>query len=183
MTARFGKATHWLSAKSKRNVHSLGSFLTQYRFQRSTHCMFFVVWMLLSNLPALAVLGGDVSSLRDDQVHMNASLRSTPMPAYTIHELRTPAGMVVREFASTTGRIFAVLWKGASPPDLRQLLGAHFEDFQQAAGAQKGRGPRGVLFIQQNGLIVQIGGHMRSYAGRAYLLDQVPPGVHADDLR
>ena len=145
--------------------------------------MGFVAWVLLLNLPALAVLGGDVSSLRDDQVHMNASLRSTPMPAYTIHELRTPGGMVVREFASSTGRIFAVSWKGTSPPNLRQLLGSHFEDFQQAAGAQKARGPRGVLFIQQNGLVVQMGGHMRSYAGRAYLPDQLPTGIRVSDLR
>src|SRR5215471_20740832 len=141
-----------------------------------------VAWVLLLNLPAFAVLGGDASSLRDDQVHMNASLRSTQMPAYTIHELRTPAGMVVREFASSSGRIFAVSWNGPSPPDLRQLLGSHFEDFRKGAEAQRDRGPRGVFFVQHNGLTVQIGGHMRSYVGRAYLPDQVPPGVRADDL-
>ena len=145
--------------------------------------MVFVAWVLLSNLPALAVLGEDASSLRDDQVHMNASLRSVQMPAYKVHELRTPAGMVVREFASSSGRIFAVSWQGPAPPDLRQLLGSHFEDFQQAAEAQKGRGPRGVLFVQQNGLVVQVGGHMRSYTGRAYLPDEMPSGVRVDDLR
>lgn len=100
-----------------------------------------------------------------------------------IHELRTPTGAIIREFASPDGRIFAVSWKAPSPPNLRQLLGSHFEDFQQAAEAQKGRGPRGMLFVQQNGLVVQIGGHMRSYAGRAYLPDQVPLGVHANDLK
>jgi Protein of unknown function (DUF2844) len=114
---------------------------------------------------------------------MNSSLSSTQLPEYTIHELRTPAGIVVREFASSGGRIFAVSWTGPSPPDLRQLLGSHFEDFQQAAEALKGRGPRGVLFVQHNGLTVQMSGHMRSYAGRAYLPDQVPRGVRADDLR
>jgi|SRR5215472_1643652 len=142
-----------------------------------------VAWVLLLNLPAFAVLGGDASSLRDDQVHMNASLRSTQMPAYTIHELRTPAGTIVREFAASGGRIFAVSWNGPAAPDLRQLLGPHFEDFQQAAAAQKTRGPRGVLFIQQNGVVVQMGGHMRSYAGRAYLPDQLPTGMRVDDLR
>jgi hypothetical protein len=142
-----------------------------------------VTSLVLFSVSSFAVLGGDASSLRDDQAHMNASLRSTQMPGYTIHELRTPSGMVIRQFASTGGRIFAVSWKGPSPPDLRQLLGSHFEDFQRGAEAQRGRGPRGVLFVQQNGLTVQMGGHMRSYVGRAYLSDQVPPGVHADDLR
>lgn len=145
--------------------------------------MTFVVWVFLFKVPAFAVLGGDVSSLQDDQVHMNASLHSTQMASYMIHELRTPTGAIIREFASPDGRIFAVSWKAPSPPNLRQLLGSHFEDFQQAAEAQKGRGPRGMLFVQQNGLVVQIGGHMRSYAGRAYLPDQVPLGVHTNDLK
>lgn len=153
------------------------------QFHRLALCAALVACVSLSGAQAFAALGGDVSSVQADQLHMNASLRSTQMPGYTIHELRTPAGTVVREFASTNGRIFAVSWKGPSPPDLRQLLGPHFEDFQQAAEAQGTRRTRGPLSIEQNGLIVQIGGHMRSYTGRAYLPDQMPPGVRVDDLR
>lgn len=114
---------------------------------------------------------------------MNASLHSEQMPTYMMHELRTPAGIVIREFASSSGRIFAVSWKGPSPPDLLELLGSHFDDFRQAAEAQRAHRTRGPLSIEQNGLIVQIGGHMRSYTGHAYLPDQVPPGVRVDDLR
>lgn len=151
------------------------------RFQRLTAT--FVASLSLFSIRAFAALGGDISSLQADQAHMNASLRSTQMPAYMIHELRSPTGVVVREFASSSGQIFAVSWNGPFPPDLRQLLGSHFEDFRQAAEAQAGRRTRGPLFVEQNGLVVQIGGHMRSYAGHAYLADQIPPGVHADDLR
>jgi Protein of unknown function (DUF2844) len=132
---------------------------------------------------AFAALGGDLSSVQADQVHMNASLRTSQMPAYTMHELRTPAGIVVHEFASSSGRVFAVSWKGPSPPDLRQLLGSHFADFQQSAEAQRAHGSHGPLFIEHNGLVVQVGGHMRSYTGRAYLPDQMPPEVRVDDLR
>jgi Protein of unknown function (DUF2844) len=139
--------------------------------------------VFLLTVQAFAALGGDVSSVQADQVHINASLRSMQMPAYTIHELRSPGGMLVREFASTGGRVFAVSWKGPSPPDLRQLLGSHFEDFQQAMEAQGARRTHGPLSIEQKGLVVQLGGHMRSYAGHAYLSDQVPMGVRADDLR
>lgn len=153
------------------------------QFQRLTLCATFVASVSLFSVQAFAALGGDVSSVQADRVHMNSSLRSTQLPEYTIHELRTPGGMVVREFASTSGRIFAVSWKGPSPPDLRQLLGSHFEKFQQAAEAQGARTTHGPLSIEQNGLVVQLGGHMRSYAGLAYLSDQVPTGVHADDLR
>ena len=137
---------------------------------------------LFISVQAFAALGGDVSSVQADQVHMNASLRTMQRSGYVKHELHSLGGMIVREFASTDGRIFAVSWNGPSPPDLRQLLGSHFDDFQQAAEAQKGRGPHGPLFIQQNGLVVQTGGHMRSYAGHAYLTDQVPAGVRVEDL-
>ena len=153
------------------------------QFQRLTLCATFLASLSVFSLRAFAALGGDVSSVQADQVHMNASWHSRPTPAYMIHELRTPAGMLVREFAAPSGRIFAVSWKGQSPPDLRQLLGSHFEDFEQAAEAQGTRRTHGPLAIARNGLVVELGGHMRSYAGHAYLPDEVPPGVHVDDLR
>lgn len=153
------------------------------QFQRLILCATFVASVSLFSVLAFAALGGDVSSVQADQIHMNASLRSTQMPAYMIHELRTPAGMLVREFAAPSGRIFAVSWKGQSPPDLRQLLGSHFEDFQQAAESQGARRTHGPVSIERNGLVVQLGGHMRSYAGHAYLPDEVPAGVRVDDLR
>jgi len=137
----------------------------------------------LASLPSFAALGEDVSSVEADQAHINASLRVSQSSAYTVHELRAPAGVVVREFASPAGRIFAVSWKGPSLPDLRQLLGSHFEDFQQAAQSQNAQGRHGPLFVRQNGLIVEMGGHMRDHTGRAYLPDQLPAGVHAEDLR
>ena len=139
--------------------------------------------MFLLTVQAFAALGSDVSSVQADQVHINASRRSMQMPGYVIHELRTPVGMIIREFASSSGRIFAVSWQGPSPPDLRQLLGSHFKDFQQAVEAQGARRTHGPFSSEQNGLVVQLGGHMRSYAGHAYLSDQVPMGVRADDLR
>ena len=137
---------------------------------------------ILSARRSFAALGDDVSSVQADRAHINASLRTTPMSAYVLHELRSPSGAVVREFASASGRIFAVAWQGASQPDLRQLLGSHFEDFQQAVQAQNRRAVGGTLHVQQNGLVVEMGGHMRSIRGRAYLSDQLPAGVRAEDI-
>lgn len=136
----------------------------------------------LSSLPSFAALGGDVSSVRNDQAHINASLRTTQMSAYSLHELRATSGTVVREFASPSGRVFAVSWQGPSHPDLRQLLGPFFENFRQALKAQNRRPVGGPVFVQQDGLVVEIAGHMRSIRGRAYLLDQLPAGVRTEDL-
>ncbi len=111
---------------------------------------------------------------------MQASLRVTQTSAYTLHELQTPAGVAVREYVSPVGKVFAVVWHGPSRPDLKQLLGSHFEAFRQALQA---RGPgHGPVLVQLPGLVVQLGGHMRDFVGRAYLPDDIPAGVHTEEI-
>jgi uncharacterized protein DUF2844 len=139
--------------------------------------------VLLCTLPSLAALGGDVSSVQDDQLHINAARRITQANGYSIHELRSPAGVVVREFASPAGKVFAVAWQTSAFPDLKQLLGAHFEEFQQTVQAQNLRGGHAPLIIHQPDLVVEMGGHMRAFVGRAYLPDEMPAGVRVEDLR
>lgn len=140
--------------------------------------------MLAYLAPSFAVLGGDVSSVQVDQAHIKASLHVTQAQNYTIHELRSPSGTVVREYASPGGKVFAVAWQSPTLPDLKQLLGAHFEEFQQAAAhAQVPRAGRGPLIIQHPGLVVELGGRMRAFVGRAYLPDQLPSDVHVEEIR
>ncbi len=118
-----------------------------------------------------------------DRVHINASLRVTQKKNYSVHELRSSAGAVVREFVSPSGRVFAVAWHGPVLPDMKELLGSHFEEFQQAAQAQNRRGGHGPLIIQHPRLVVELGGHMRSFAGRAYLPDETPSDVPHEEIR
>lgn len=133
-------------------------------------------------LPAFAALGGDVASVQADQAHSNASLHVSQSNGYTVHELRSPTGAVVREFAAPSGKVFAVAWQSPALPDLRQLLGAYFVEFQKAA-AESRRPGHAPLFVQESGLVVQLGGHMRSFIGRAYLQDQLPSGVRLEEIR
>jgi len=142
------------------------------------------VAMLTISLPAFAGLGEDVSSVQADQAHMQGSLRTTQTQAYTLHEIQAPSGIVVREFVSPTGKVFGVAWQGPWPPDMRQILAGYFGQYQQAAQAQvnshAGRKP---LVIDQPGLVVQSGGHMRSFTGRAYIPEMLPQGVSAEAIR
>lgn len=89
----------------------------------------------------------------------------------------------MREFASPTGHIFAVTWQGAAFPDLKQLLGSHFEEFQQAVASQNRGGGHAPLIVHLPGLVVEMGGHMRAFTGRAYLPDKLPSGVRDEDIR
>jgi hypothetical protein len=140
------------------------------------------VLTIAAPIPALAVLGGDVSSVQADQSQMKAVLRIQTGQSYTVHELHGQSGMVVKEFISPAGKVFAVSWGGPFVPDLRQLLGTHFEQFSQAAQARVRRPGRAPLNIQQDGLVVQSGGHMRAFFGKAYLTDMLPAGVDAKTI-
>jgi len=132
-------------------------------------------------LPTFAALGGDVSSIREDQAHANASLKITQAGLYAVHELKSSSGTIVREFVSSSGKVFAVAWRGPWAPELPQLLGTHFAEFEQALQSRSvGRGP---VSIHLPDLVVELGGHMRSFMGRAYLPDEIPAGVRAEELR
>ena len=135
--------------------------------------------------PASAALGGDEATVRGDQARMKGTLRSTPTKAYTVHEIKTQTGNVVKEYVSPTGKIFAIVWQGPFLPDLRQLLGSYFEQFSQSAQKLKSKHPRvrGPLTIQEPGLVVQTGGHMRAYFGRAYVPELVPQGVTIEEIQ
>ena len=105
---------------------------------------------------------------------------STPAP-YTVHEMLTPSGTVVREYAAATGKIFAVTWSGPNVPDLRQLLGASFD----AYAAPEAAGPRAHSHraVTRGDLVVQSSGRMRAFSGKAYLASLVPTGVTIDALQ
>lgn len=136
--------------------------------------------LMLSTLPASAVLGGNANSIASDQAHLQASTRITPGQRYSIHEMRTPAGTTIREFASPDGTVFAVSWQGFAP-DLQQLLGDYFSQYVREAGAsgQRGRG----VHVETDDLVVETGGHMRFVVGRAYLKSKLPSGVDEHDIR
>ncbi len=138
--------------------------------------------MLAHPFVARAELGGDATSVQNDQARMRASVRSVQQAtAYTRQEIQTPSGTVIREYVSPAGKVFAVSWEGPFLPDLQQLLGSYFDQFSQAVQA---RGPRrrGPVLINQPGLVVESGGHMRAFVGRAYVPGMLPEGVRAEDI-
>ena len=80
-----------------------------------------------------------------------------------------------------TGQVFAVAWHGPFMPDLKQVLGAHFDTFVETAGTQ--RHSRGNVLVSKPEVVIHSGGHMRAFSGLAYLPGQVPQGVRLEDIR
>jgi Protein of unknown function (DUF2844) len=131
---------------------------------------------------AWAALGGSESSVQADRTQMKAALRvAGANNNYTVHEIKTPAGTMVREYLSPEGTVFAVAWKGPVIPDLRQVLGQYFEPY--ANGKRLKHSGHGHLTIQQPGLVVHSRGHMRAFSGQAYIPDMLPPGVTVEEIQ
>jgi hypothetical protein len=140
--------------------------------------------IISSALPAWAALGGDAASVEADQIHLQGSRHITTAESYNVHEIQAATGTMVREYVSSQGKVFGVAWQGSWPPDMRQLLGSYFDRYVQAVKIQtSSRMGRRPLSIELPGFVVQVGGHGRFFAGRAYIPDQLPASVSAEAIR
>jgi hypothetical protein len=132
---------------------------------------------------ANAGLGGDAASVLADGAELHGVVNSLARQQYDIHEISTETGMQVREYLNANGVVFAVSWSGPVLPDLQQLLGTHFGEYATALAALNHPGQHRSVRVVSSGLIVESGGHLRAYAGRAYLPALIPAGLSAAELR
>ena len=143
-----------------------------------------VAAIFLVALPAWASLGGDRASIDADQLHLQGTRTTKAVESYTVHEIQAANGIVVREYVSPEGKVFAITWNGPWMPDLRQLLAGYFEQYRTALQSRSGpRMARRPVAIEQPGLVVQVGGHIRAFSGRAYVPDMLPSGVRAEEIQ
>ena len=143
-----------------------------------------IALMLALPFSLLASLGRDATSIQEDVAKMQGTLRTSSGNSYTLHEIQTPTGVAVKEYASPVGKVFAVTWKGPYHPDLRQLLGPYYDEYVQAVRTQRTqRSGHGPILIEHAGLVVEVSGHLRSFVGRAFVPQQLPAGMHVEDIR
>jgi hypothetical protein len=132
---------------------------------------------------ARAGLGGDAGSVLADGSEMHGVVSSTILQEYSIQEITADTGMRVREYLNRGGVVFAVSWTGPALPDLRRLLGTHYAEYMTALAALSRPGLHRSLRTTSSELVVESGGHLRAYAGRAYLRALIPAGMALADLR
>ncbi|MHB8721765.1 MAG: DUF2844 domain-containing protein [Steroidobacteraceae bacterium] len=138
---------------------------------------------LLCAAPARAGLEGDAAQVLADGTAMQGVVQSTPGRLYDIQEITAGTGTRVREYLNRSGRVFAISWSGPAVPDMRLLLGSHYDSYAQALSAMNHSGLRGSMRVASSELVVESGGHMRAYSGRAYLPALIPPGVPLAEFR
>jgi len=141
----------------------------------------FVMFQALST-PALAALGEDVASVENDRQHMKAQVRVSAAPAgYTVHEITTSTGTIVREYVSPAGKVFAVSWNGPLLPDLQQTLGSYFAQYQ--AAAQAAHAGHRHLAVERSEVVIHSNGHMRAFHGYAYVPALLPTNLSIADIK
>lgn len=125
-----------------------------------------------------ARLGADVASVQADQQAWDASSTQTALAGATLYSQTLSNGLHVRQYADASGSVFAVAWDGPVLPDFTRLLGEHAGAYADAVRLQQ----RGV-HVRGAALVIESGGMMRSFSGRAYLPAKLPPTVTVQDIR
>lgn len=139
--------------------------------------------LLAFSVAARASLGGSVTSVEVDRAQMNARVQVMQHDAYDVHQIQTSGGTVIDEYVSPQGKVFAVAWRGQFPPPMQQILGTYFQQYSAALQARPKMYGHHPVDIEQQGLVVQAGGHMRDHFGRAYLPALVPQGMSISQIQ
>ena len=140
--------------------------------------------VLTLSIAAHAELGGTEASVQSDQQKLRGALRVQRGEAYAVHEIRTESNGVAREFVSSDGTVFAVVFHGNTPGESNALLGAYAAQVAQAMRAQVGRRHlSGAVTFRIGNVVYEASGHMRSYHVRAYLADRIPQGTTLEEIR
>jgi hypothetical protein len=148
-----------------------------------TQHMLLAALFSLAWLPCHASLGGAPSDFGNTSVrraHTLAAATSAPA-GFNINASTLPGGTSVREYVNDNGLVFAVSWSGPFLPDLRNLLGQHFQTFTSESARRPKAGHSRVVVKQQD-VTIESTGHMRAYSGRAWVNSLLPPGFNTDDI-
>ncbi|MGC1458481.1 MAG: DUF2844 domain-containing protein [Steroidobacteraceae bacterium] len=139
--------------------------------------------LLAQGLPhtARAALGASSDSVESDRVVMKGLTR--PIPAGALHKqvLQLPSGTVVTEYLNSQGTVYAVTWRGPSLPNLHQILGNYFVNYQTAAKQPVVR--HRLVRVNSADIVIESSGRMRAFVGRAWVPALLPSGVTAADIQ
>lgn len=158
----------------------IGGYVRMLLMKLTRTLLFWLVCAAGPCAPALAALGGDAASVEADRASMKAALRVTPTAGFTVHELQVPGGMVIREYASLEGKVFALTWRGPGVPDLQKMLGSYYEQFAQAASSPHYNHHH--LSVRTPDVVVESSGHTRAFFGRAWAPALLPQNFSLSDI-
>ena len=127
---------------------------------------------------AWASLDGNLASVQADAQVFSAVSNQTAINGATVHVQTLPNALTLRQYVDSSGLVFAVGWDGPVLPDFERLLGQHYAAYANAVPKQ-----RRSVNLHDSAVVIESGGMMRAYAGRAYLPGRLPIGWSVNDIR
>jgi Protein of unknown function (DUF2844) len=116
-----------------------------------------------------------------DRVSMKGLTLPGPTTTLQRQQLQLPSGTVVTEYLGSDGLVYAVTWRGPSLPNLRQLLGTYFANYQTAASQPVVR--HRLVRMNSPSIVIESSGKMRAFVGRAWVPSMLPSGVTGADIQ
>jgi hypothetical protein len=129
-----------------------------------------------------AALGGQPAKLGPHVAAARSQTTSTGQAAYTEARKTLDSGTTVHEYLDAQGNVFAVSWSGPFLPELKEILGEHFETLAAQQRIQRAGG-RSPLHIKQPDVVIDSEGHMGAFQGRAWLPAQLPAGFDPQAIK
>ena len=166
---------------SKNNAMKIMNLFHRQAYRFPKRAGVFSLLLFALPFPAWAALGGTAASVEADRAQFQGTVQSIAAAQYTVQEITTSTGTLVREYVSPSGTVFAIAFNGPKFPDFKQLLGDYYGQLVQAWPQAHVR--HAPLVIQQDNFVLQVGGRMRAFHGVAYLPGLVPAGVSAEEIR
>jgi hypothetical protein len=154
-------------------IRGLAGELSVKTFAAAIAAVFFASgsWAALGAAPA--DFGAQALATRSNTLSTATAAR------YTVLETRLDSGTTIHEYLNTNGTVFAVSWSGPFMPDLKELLGVHFETMKDHA-ARRQDSRRSRLALRGHDVVIVSTGHMRALEGRAWLPSRLPAGFDAE---
>jgi hypothetical protein len=129
-----------------------------------------------------AALGAKPAKLGPRVAASTSNAGSTGQAAYTETKKVLDSGTTVHEYLDAGGNVFAVSWSGPFLPNLKEILGEHF-DVMTAQQRNQRAGGRSPLHIRQSDVVIDSEGHMGAFQGRAWLPAQLPAGFDPQAIK
>lgn len=141
-----------------------------------------VLMSIANEVAADAVLGGSASTTEHDRAMMNGRRHSVQRAGYTVETIEAP-GVVIREYVSPDGIVFAVAWRQQKGiVNLEQLLGPYYAEYSRAVLNQPRRSQR-FRHVETEHAIIETGGRMGAVWGRAWAGSLLPSGISQDSIK
>jgi hypothetical protein len=120
----------------------------------------------------------DAATLSDDAV-----IHQAQNSALDYRETTDANGIVVRQYVDSSGKVYAVTWRGPAMADVQSLLGTYFQRFKDGATESAGQAGLHAARVSDGELVVENQVRLREFSGRAWLANALPAGVSAADIQ